>query len=110
VSPQEVKFQFTWQASYDLPVGKGRAFNLNGVANAALGGWTINGIPYLSDGIPINAPGCWGRNFSYFNQRTNLSCNPSKGAPHTASSVVPAQLLHQSRQSLRRGNRARVSR
>jgi hypothetical protein len=27
VSPQEVKFQFTWQASYDLPVGKGRALN-----------------------------------------------------------------------------------
>jgi len=38
VSPQEVKFQFTVQASYDLPVGKGRALNLNGVANAIAGG------------------------------------------------------------------------
>ena len=84
VSPQEVKFQFTWQASYDLPVGKGRLINLNGVGNAALGGWTINGIAYLSDGIPINAP-VVGAGFSYFNQRTNLACNPSKGAPHTAA-------------------------
>ena len=84
VSPQEVKFQFTWQASYDLPVGKGRLVNLNGPGNAVLGGWTINGIAYLSDGIPINAP-VVGAGFSYFNQRTDLSCDPSKGAPHTAA-------------------------
>jgi len=38
VSPQEVKFQFTWQASYDLPVGKGRLLSLNGPGNAVLGG------------------------------------------------------------------------
>jgi hypothetical protein len=84
VSPQEVKFQFTWQASYDLPVGKGRLVNLNGPGNAVLGGWTINGIAYLSDGIPINAP-VVGAGFSYFNQRTDMSCDPSKGAPHTAA-------------------------
>src|SRR6202035_6140789 len=34
VSPQDVKYQFTAQASYDLPVGKGRALNLNGVSDA----------------------------------------------------------------------------
>jgi len=83
-SPQEVKFQFTYQASYDLPIGKGRLVNLNGPGNAVLGGWTINGIAYLSDGIPINAP-VVGAGFSYFNQRTNMTCNPSKGAPHTAA-------------------------
>jgi hypothetical protein len=84
VSPQEVKFQFTWQASYDLPIGKGRLVNLNGPGNAVLGGWTINGIAYLSDGIPINSPTV-GAGFSYFNQRTDMICNPSKGAPHTAT-------------------------
>ena len=83
-SPQEVKLQFTWQASYDLPIGKGRLVNLNGPGNAVLGGWTINGIAYLSDGIPINAP-VVGAGFSYFNQRTDMTCNPSKGAPHTAA-------------------------
>jgi hypothetical protein len=83
-SPQEVKYQFTWQASYDLPVGKGRAFSLNGPGNAVLGGWTVNGVVYLSDGVPINAP-VVGAPFSYFNQRTNMVCDPSKGAPHTAT-------------------------
>ncbi len=84
VSPQEVKFQFTSQASYDLPMGKGRALNLNGVGNAILGNWTANGVVYLSDGVPIVAPSV-GAGFSYFNQRTNMVCNPSLGAPHTAT-------------------------
>ncbi|HEY3827266.1 MAG TPA: carboxypeptidase regulatory-like domain-containing protein, partial [Bryobacteraceae bacterium] len=53
VSPQDVKYQFTGEASYDLPVGKDRAIRLNGVENAVLGGWTTNGIFYWSDGIPI---------------------------------------------------------
>jgi hypothetical protein len=84
VSPQEVKFQFTWQASYDLPVGKGRALDLHGLSNAVAGGWTINEVTYLSDGVPINAP-VVGAPFSYFNQRTNMVCDPSRGAPHTAA-------------------------
>jgi hypothetical protein len=84
VSPQEVKFQFTSQASYDLPMGKGRALNLNGVGDAILGNWTVNGVVYLSDGVPIAAPDV-GASFSYFNQRTNMVCDPSKGAPHTAT-------------------------
>jgi hypothetical protein len=83
VSPQDVKYQFTLQASYDLPVGKGRAVNLSGVANAILGGWTANGVFYLSTGIPINSP-VVGAPTSYFNQRPNMTCNPGKGAPHTA--------------------------
>jgi hypothetical protein len=84
VSPQDVKYQFTWQASYDLPVGKGRAVNLGGIANAALGGWTADGVFYRSSGIPIASP-LVGANISYFNQRPNLKCNPANGAPHTAA-------------------------
>jgi len=83
VSPQDVKYQFTGQISYDLPVGKGRAINLNGVGNAFLGGWTANAIAYLSSGIPIASPGS-GTSPSYFNQRADMVCDPSKGAPHTA--------------------------
>ena len=84
VSPQDVKYQFTWQASYDLPVGTGRALNLNGPMNAIFGGWTADGVFYLSSGIPtasplVNAP------ISYFNQRPNVNCDPGKGAPHTAA-------------------------
>ncbi|HEY4842919.1 MAG TPA: carboxypeptidase regulatory-like domain-containing protein [Terriglobales bacterium] len=83
VSPQDVKYQFTWQASYDLPVGKGRALNLNGVSNAILGNWTVDGIFYLSSGIPIASP--YVGDNQYLNQRADLTCDPSKGAPRTAA-------------------------
>jgi hypothetical protein len=83
VSPQDVKYQFTWDVSYDLPVGKGRALNMSGIGDAILGAWTVNGIAYFSDGIPINSP-VMGSSIAYFNQRTDMTCDPSKGAPHTA--------------------------
>lgn len=83
VSPQDVKYQFTWQASYDLPVGKDRAVNLNGVSNAILGDWTANGIFYLSSGVPINSP--YVGNNMFLNQRADMTCDPSKGAPRTAA-------------------------
>lgn len=82
VSPQDVKYQFTGEASYDLPIGKGRALNLNGIGNEVLGGWTANAILYFSTGVPIASP-VVGAGVSYFNQRPNLTCDPSKGAPHS---------------------------
>jgi hypothetical protein len=84
VSPQDVKYQFTGMVSYDLPVGPGRAIQPDRAANIFLGGWTANGILYLSTGIPIASP-VVGAPVSYFNQRPNLTCDPSKGAPHTAT-------------------------
>ncbi len=82
VSPQDVKYQLNAQVSYDLPVGKGQRVNLNGVSNTILGGWTVNGILYLSSGIPIASPSS-GVSNPYFNQRADLTCNPASGAPHT---------------------------
>jgi hypothetical protein len=84
VSPQDVKYQFTGDVSYDLPFGHGRAVNLNGVGNVFLGGWTANAIAYLSTGIPIASPTV-GAATAYFNQRPNLTCDPSKGAPHSVA-------------------------
>jgi hypothetical protein len=84
ISPQDVKYQFTGQASYDLPIGHGQALNLNRVGNAFLGGWTANLIAYLSTGIPLASPTV-GAGTSYFNQRPNLTCDPANGAPHTAA-------------------------
>jgi hypothetical protein len=83
LSAQDIKFQFNWQASYDLPVGRGRAVSLNGAGNAILGGWTINAIAYLSTGVPVNAPN--GTLNPYFAQRVDMNCDPGKGAPHTVS-------------------------
>ncbi len=84
IAPQDVKYQFTGQASYDLPIGKGQRLNLNGVANAIAGGWTVNTILYLSTGVPINSPGS-GTTPGYLNQRSDMVCNPASGAPHTVT-------------------------
>ena len=84
VSPQDVKYQFTGDVSYDLPVGRGRGVSLNGLGEAVLGGWTANAIAYLSTGVPIASP-LSGVSPSYFNQRADLTCNPNQGAPHTAA-------------------------
>jgi hypothetical protein len=65
-------------------MGKDRALSLHGPMNAALGGWTVNGVAYLSSGVPIASP-VSGVAPSYFNQRADLTCDPSKGAPHTAA-------------------------
>lgn len=83
VSPQDVKFQFNTQVSWDLPIGKGRVLNLNGVSNSLLGGWTLNGIVFLSDGNPIAPPA--GTGDIYFNQRVDMTCDPSQHAPHTVT-------------------------
>jgi len=84
VSPQDVKYQFTAQASYDLPIGRDRALRLNRLGDAILGGWTGSAIGYLSTGIPIASP-LSGATPSFFNQRADLTCDPSKGAQHTAT-------------------------
>ena len=88
ISPQDVKYTFAGQASYDLPVGQGQAVNLNGVANAALGGWTVNGILYLGTGVPIASPVIGAPSNSYFNQRADMICDPSKGVQRSASQWV----------------------
>jgi hypothetical protein len=87
ISPQDVKFQFTGQVSYDLPVGKGQRVNLHGVSNAFLGGWTTNAIVYLSTGVPIPSPSS-GAGPGYFNQRADLICDPSKGFQRTSANWV----------------------
>jgi hypothetical protein len=84
ISPQDVKYSFTGQVSYDLPLGKGRAVNLSGISNSLLGGWTANGILYLSTGVPIASPGSGTPN-SPLAQRADMVCDPSKGAPHTVA-------------------------
>jgi len=82
ISPQDVKYSFTGQASYDLPIGKGQSINLHGVSDAILGGWTTNFILYLGTGIPIQSPNAGGSP-SFFSQRSDLACNPA--TPHTAT-------------------------
>ncbi len=84
VSPQDLSYSYSGEVSYDLPVGKGRALNLSGAPDDLLGGWTLNGVLYLSSGVPINAPSS-GASESFFNQRADMVCNPAHGAPHTTT-------------------------
>jgi hypothetical protein len=83
ISSQDVKIQFNWQASYDLPIGRGRALDLDRAGNAFLGGWTVNTIAYISTGVPVNSP--TGTGSPYFNQRVDETCDPASHAQHTAA-------------------------
>ena len=49
------RHQFTGSFNYELPVGKGRKFlsDANGLTNALLGGWQINGIVSILSGRPF---------------------------------------------------------
>jgi hypothetical protein len=87
VSGQDVKFVFTGQASYELPIGRGQLVNLNGVGNVIAGGWSLNGFLYLGSGIPVAGPKT-GSSPSYFRQRANQSCNPSKGISRSVNQWV----------------------
>ena len=84
LSPQDVKYNFVGMVSYSLPIGKGQAIHFNKIGNALLGGWTLNGIVYLSSGLPIPGPSA-GLPEEYFNQRSNMNCNPGKNAPRTVN-------------------------
>lgn len=83
LSQQDISHEFTWQSSYDLPAGKGRKLNLSGWKDEAFGGWTLNGIVYLSSGVPVGVP--TGTGDPYFNQRVDQVCDAGKGAPHTTA-------------------------
>ena len=85
ISAQDVKYSFTGQVSYDLPVGKGRALNLNAVGNSVLGGWTANAIVYLGTGVPIQSP-LAGGSPSFFSQRADTTCNPA--TPHNVTAWI----------------------
>ena len=43
----------SFSSIYDLPAGRGHSFASTGVANALLGGWTLNTIVSLQSGMPV---------------------------------------------------------
>jgi hypothetical protein len=67
----------TLSVIYDLPVGRGRRFNIdNSVANAILGGWQTNFINTMTSGLPINltySPGSAFQVSSLINYRPNVT-------------------------------------
>lgn len=84
LSQIDLTHNFTGSVVYDLPFGTGKAFgnNWNGVTNAVLGNWQVNGIVRLLSGFPIfivssaNGSGVNFTNNNGFNEnRPNRVCN-----------------------------------
>ncbi len=81
ISTQDIPFYFSWELSYDLPIGAGRALDLHNWANQLVGGWTLSTVTTLSSGQPIATPS--GTNDPWFNQRPDLVGNCGTKAPKT---------------------------
>jgi carboxypeptidase family protein/TonB-dependent receptor-like protein len=73
---QDVPNNFTFNSSYELPIGKGKPFgaNMGTVANAILGGWQVNGTFTKRAGLPkdITGPGYSTNSFCRCALRPNL--------------------------------------
>ncbi|MGH7867361.1 MAG: TonB-dependent receptor, partial [Candidatus Dormibacteraceae bacterium] len=75
-------FSASWV--YQLPVGKGMKWSLqNGVANAIIGGWQLNGILFLSSGQPytLGTSGDIANIGATGAERPNLVGNPNLSTP-----------------------------
>lgn len=55
ISTQDISSRFVFSGNYDLPFGRGRKMlsGMNGVGEALIGGWQVNGILTLSGGTPV---------------------------------------------------------
>jgi hypothetical protein len=49
----DITHRFTTSTTYELPIGKGRAVDLEGIANTLLGGWQTNAIFTAQTGLPF---------------------------------------------------------
>ena len=50
----DVRHSLNLTALYELPMGAGKAINLDGIANTLLGNWQIGGVLNARSGTPIN--------------------------------------------------------
>ncbi|MGH9929387.1 MAG: carboxypeptidase regulatory-like domain-containing protein [Pyrinomonadaceae bacterium] len=50
----DVRHTFNLSAVYDLPIGKGRRFDMGGIGNAILGNWEVGTIANMRSGVPID--------------------------------------------------------
>jgi hypothetical protein len=86
LDPQDVSQSLSWAFSYDLPVGRGRVLNTSKRwMDLAFGEWTVNTVSSWSTGVPIVVGGAFPNQSPFFSQRPDLLCDPSVGAPYTAT-------------------------
>src|SRR5437870_2457557 len=67
VSSYDQPHRFVTNVTYELPLGKGKAIgsNWNGITNAFLGEWQMNGIMTFSQGQPLRFLTPQNTTFSY---------------------------------------------
>jgi Carboxypeptidase regulatory-like domain len=82
----------SFSSIYDLPAGRGHNFASTGVANALLGGWTLNTILSLQSGMPVTVTQATNNNaFAGFAlQRPNIIATTSL----PASQRTPARFFN----------------
>src|SRR5215831_3112000 len=83
----DARHNFVWAGTYELPIGKGRAFgnDWHPVANAILGGWGVNSIVSAHTGFPVTITGIGGRTL----QDPRGTVRPDQIAEPTINSGVP---------------------
>ncbi len=88
ISTGDIPNVFVTSFTYDLPFGKGRHFNLAGVADKLFGGWEIAGTVLLQSGLPF--PVTQITNFNAFagfgTQRPNILRNPTLSSDERTTS------------------------
>jgi hypothetical protein len=59
IDPSDIAQRGVVSLVYELPFGRGRAFgaNVNGFANALIGGWQLNTITTMQSGVPVAISG-----------------------------------------------------
>jgi len=84
--PSPFDHRLAWNSfwTYDLPVGKGRALNMNNpILDRILGGWTLGGVEQISTGAP-----------SILNSARNTFNNLVQSGVVFGSGLTPGQLQH----------------
>ncbi len=79
VSSGNISNVTTFSGVYDLPIGHGHRFASTGLAEAVIGGWTLNSILSVQSGMPVTVTQATNNNsFAGFAlQRPNLVANPN---------------------------------
>jgi len=93
VAGYDLTHNLTGSLAYQLPVGKGRRFNINRAANYVFGDWALNGILTFTSGLPYNISVCGdiantGNSSCY--ERPNLVGDPKISNPSRAQWFNPA--------------------
>ena len=80
--------------TYDLPVGRGKAFlgHMPAVLDAVVGGWKTNGIWRLADGRPLDMTLADGNPLPTYGQRPNITGEPKR--THGSASGSPSSWIN----------------